>query len=242
LTTWSKGAYNPIIVDHKRLVKGVLQGAITLYRNFENLHEDKKQTILKACIQEFADKGYDKASTNSIIKEAAISKGILFHYFKNKRRLFLYIVDYCIQKMLAEFDKYPLTETRDIFQRLSELGVIKLKIAHEYPYIVKLFVEGLMNSPQDMRTEIEQKYVQASKESMPMFFKDIDYSRFRSGVEASKAIEIIMLFLGALGEKYLKDYKGKEQDLFENYDKIMAEYMEYLEILKYGMYDLELKN
>lgn len=213
-----------------------------MYRHFENLHEDKKQTILKACIHEFADKGYDKASTNSIIKEAAISKGILFHYFKNKQGLFLYILDYCIQKMLEEFDKYPLTETRDIFQRLSELGVIKLKIANDYPYIVKLFMEALLNSPQDMRTQIEQKYIQASRESMPMFFKDIDYSRFRRGVETSKAIEIIMLFLGALGEKYLKEYKGREQDMFQNYDKIMAEYVEYLEILKYGMYDLEFKN
>jgi len=45
-----------------------------------------------------------------------------------------------------------------------------------------------------------------------------------------------MLFLGALGEKYLNDFKGKEQELFQNYDKIMEEYNEYLEILKYGMY------
>lgn len=207
-----------------------------MYNSFENLNEDKKKNILDACIHEFADKGFDKASTNSIIKEAGISKGILFHYFKNKKSLFFYIVDHCVQKMIEEYKKYPLTETRDIFQRLSEVGVIKLKIAHDHPYIVKLFMEALASSPQDMRSEIEKKYIQVSKEFMLMFFEEIDYSMFRSGVEPSKAVQIIMLFLGALGEKYLKDFKGKEQELYQNYDKIMAEYMEYMEILKYGMY------
>lgn len=207
-----------------------------MYDNFESLKDEKKKNILDACIREFADKGYDKASTNAIIKEAGISKGILFHYFKNKKLLFLYIVDHCIQEMIEEYKKYPLTETLDIFQRLSELGVIKLKIAHDYPHIVKLFMGALATSPQDMRAEIEQKYLQVSKDVMPMFFEDIDYSMFRSGVDSSKAIQVMILFLEALSQKYLKDYKGKEDELFQNYDKIMDEFNEYLEILKYGMY------
>ncbi|AFQ45470.1 TetR/AcrR family transcriptional regulator [Desulfosporosinus meridiei] len=213
-----------------------------MYENFENLKEDKKKKILDACIFEFADKGYDKASTNAITNEAGISKGILFHYFKNKKALFNYVLDYCMQTMTEEFMKYPLTETKDIFQRFSELGVIKLKIAQEYPYIVKLFMEALVSPPEDMRSEIEKKYLQASKRYMTTFFKDIDYSKFRSGVEPSKAIEVITLFIGALGEKYLKDYKGKEHELFQDYDKIMAEYMGYMEILKYGMYSSDSTN
>ena len=213
-----------------------------MYNNFENLNEGKMKNILDACIHEFADKGYDKASTNTIIKEAGISKGILFHYFKSKKNLFFYIIDHCIQKLLEEYKKYPLTETRDIFQRLSELGVIKLKIAQTHPDLIRLFMEALEKAPQEMRSEIEKKYIQVSKEFMPMFFEDVDYSKFRRDVEPSKAIEIIMLFLGALGEKYLQNYKGKEKELFQNYDKILAEYNVYMEILMYGMYDPKLKN
>lgn len=207
-----------------------------MYGNFENLNEDKRKKILEVCIHEFAENGYDKASTNTIVKEAGISKGILFHYFNNKKGLFYYVLDYCMQAMTEEFMKYPLTETKDIFQRFGELGVIKLKIAQEYPYIVKLFMEALVSPPEDMRSEIEKKYLQASKEYIPTLFKDIDYSKFRAGVEPSKAIEMITLFIGALGEKYLKDYKGMEHEMFQDYDKIMAEYMEFMEILKYGMY------
>jgi TetR/AcrR family transcriptional regulator len=207
-----------------------------LYHNFENLNQDKKKLILDACIHEFAERGYEKASTNSIIKEAGISKGILFHYFKNKRSLFLYIVDYCIQIFLEEYNKYPLTETGDIFKRLIELGVIKLKIYQANPEISKIVLGTYVNSPEDIRTEIERKYRSLSNEYMAAVFQEIDLSKFREGVNTTKAIEILMLFLEALGERYIKDYQGKEQDLLQDFDKIMEEYREYMEILKYGMY------
>ncbi len=207
-----------------------------MYETFENLNQDKRETILEACIQEFAERGYEKASTNSMIREAGISKGILFHYFGNKRSLFLYIVDYCLQTIVEEYNKYSLTETRDIFKRLIELGVLKLKINHAYPEMSKILLEALLNSPEDMRLVIESKYSRFSKEYMPILFQDIDYSMFRKGVNTAKAIETLMLFIEALSQKYLKDYEGKQEDLLQDIDKIMDEYYEYMEILKYGMY------
>lgn len=207
-----------------------------MYSNFENLSEEKKKTILDACIHELAEKGYEQASTNTIVKEAGISKGILFHYFKNKRGLFLYVVDYCFRTLVEEYNQYPLQETRDIFQRLSEVGVIKLKLTHENPEMSKIIMEALVNSQEDIRSEIESKYRQLSNEYMSAFFQEIDNSKFRSGVNPAKAIEILMLFLKALGDKYVMNYQGKEQELLQSYDQLMEEYNEYMEILKYGMY------
>lgn len=64
---------------------------------FESLPAEKKKRILIAALKEFSEKGYEQASTNSIVKEAGISKGILFHYFKTKRDLYLYVVLYRIE-------------------------------------------------------------------------------------------------------------------------------------------------
>ncbi|MDP4127414.1 MAG: TetR/AcrR family transcriptional regulator [Bacillota bacterium] len=207
-----------------------------MYSNFENLSEDKKRTILEACIHEFAEKGYENSSTNTIVKEAGISKGILFHYFKNKKGLFLYVVDYCIRTIVEEYNKYPLVETGDIFQRLSELSVIKLKLTHANLEMSKMLMGAIGNSPEDIRSEVESRYSELSSEYMPAIFQKVDYSKFRSGVNPLKAIEILMLFLEALGDKYIKNYQGKEQDLLQNYDKLTEEYNEYMEILKHGMY------
>lgn len=207
-----------------------------MYHNFENLSEDKKQRILEVCILEFADKGYEKASTNAIIKDAQVSKGILFHYFGNKKSLYLYIVEYCIQFLITEYRKYPLQQSGDIFDRILELGMIKLKITHANPNISKLLVQAFMNTPEGIRSEIQDKYKQLSNEFLPSIFKDVDYSKFRNGVNPKKALEIVMLFLEALQEKYNKEYKGREQELLGDVDKIMEEYKEYIEVLKYGIY------
>ena len=209
-----------------------------MYHNFENLSEDKKQRILEVCILEFAEKGYEKASTNAIIKDAMVSKGILFHYFGNKKNLFLYVVEYCLQFLITEYRKYPLLKSGDIFDRLLELGMIKLKIYNTNPNISKVILQAFMNSPEGIREEIQDRYKQLSNEFVPSIFENIDFSKFRNGVNPKKALEIVILFLEALQEKYNKEYKGREQELLGDVDKIMEEYKEYIEVLKYGMYCL----
>ncbi|HWQ80520.1 MAG TPA: TetR/AcrR family transcriptional regulator, partial [Anaerovoracaceae bacterium] len=60
---------------------------------FEKLSESRQEQILQVCMEEFIEKGYDNASTNTIVKRLGISKGLLFLYFKNKKNLYLYIVE-----------------------------------------------------------------------------------------------------------------------------------------------------
>ncbi|RIL20144.1 TetR/AcrR family transcriptional regulator, partial [Staphylococcus gallinarum] len=42
---------------------------------FNNLKPAKQRTIVNAAVKEFVKSGYDKASTNEIVKHAQISKG-----------------------------------------------------------------------------------------------------------------------------------------------------------------------
>ena len=55
---------------------------------FLNQDDQRKDRILEAALIEFADKGYKKASTNTIVREAGVSKGLLFHYYKSKKDLY----------------------------------------------------------------------------------------------------------------------------------------------------------
>lgn len=60
---------------------------------FLELDKLKQDRIINAAMKEFALKGYKNASTNEIVKEAGISKGLLFHYFTNKKAYFyIYII------------------------------------------------------------------------------------------------------------------------------------------------------
>mgnify|MGYP002539826609 CR=1 FL=1 len=48
-----------------------------------------RQRILDAAMEEFSRNGYDGASLNTVCAEKGISKGIIYHYFKDKDELYL---------------------------------------------------------------------------------------------------------------------------------------------------------
>lgn len=60
---------------------------------FEKLDENKKNRIIEAAMNEFIKEGFNGASTNTIVKNAEISKGALFNYFENKENLYLYFLN-----------------------------------------------------------------------------------------------------------------------------------------------------
>lgn len=67
---------------------------------------DSRRKILDAAIAEFALRGYEAASTNRICQQADISKGLLFHYYKSKHRLFAEVIGQCVEDM-EEADPPP---------------------------------------------------------------------------------------------------------------------------------------
>ena len=58
-------------------------------------HNLSKQRILQAAMQEFSAKGYINASLNTVCSENGISKGIIYHYYKDKDELYLLCVSEC---------------------------------------------------------------------------------------------------------------------------------------------------
>ncbi|OEJ35185.1 TetR/AcrR family transcriptional regulator [Streptomyces subrutilus] len=56
-------------------------------------HQARRRHILNAATGLFAAKGYERTTTAEICKTAGISAGNLFHYFPNKRAIFLAVFD-----------------------------------------------------------------------------------------------------------------------------------------------------
>ena len=49
--------------------------------------ENRENDILFAAIKIFSEKGYNAATTSEIAKEAAVSEGTIFRYYKSKKDL-----------------------------------------------------------------------------------------------------------------------------------------------------------
>jgi AcrR family transcriptional regulator len=127
-----------------------------MFSKFLNLDNEKQNRILNAAIKEFAAKGYKNASTNEMVKEAEISKGLLFHYFKNKKELFLFLYDYCIDLAVNDFYNKINLEERDIIVRLRQISLTKLELRDKYPDIFNFILTAYMEDSREVKEELDK--------------------------------------------------------------------------------------
>jgi TetR/AcrR family transcriptional regulator len=55
---------------------------------WHSIPPDKRRAVVDAALEEFAGRGYEGASLNTVVRRAGISKGSLFTYFPSKAALF----------------------------------------------------------------------------------------------------------------------------------------------------------
>lgn len=206
-------------------------------KSFERLPKEKKEKIINICIEEFAKNGYQKASTNKIVERAGISKGILFHYFGNKKKIFLYVLDYVLDDFEKKTDKYiKKVNPRDIFDRLLKWSLMEIKFSSEYPVKYNFLVKAFISPPKELEDEIKIRYNQKYNKYLKVFMENIDTEKFRSDIDVNKAIEILFFSLGGITKKYTELYRGREDEILKDKNKLVIELEEYINILKLGFY------
>src|SRR6266478_2816119 len=55
--------------------------------------EDRREQIINAAIQVFAQKGFSKATNKDIAREAGITPGLIYYYFESKEDLLKMIIE-----------------------------------------------------------------------------------------------------------------------------------------------------
>lgn len=207
------------------------------YEVFENLPGDRKNKILDASLAEFSKNGYEGASTNEIVKKAGISKGILFHYFGNKKNLYLYVLDHTIDYSLKKFYSDNKEPPADLIDRIIFDAVKKVRIANEDPQVYAMLFNAFINTPESLKKDIELRYQKIYDNEIPKFMQNLDTSKFRSDIDANKAVEVILLMMEGLKSKYSNRFKTNPNEKDNDYlDKVFKEIMEYVDIVKKGIY------
>lgn len=209
-----------------------------MFESFENLSEEKRNRIIDVCIEEFAEHGYKKGSTNEITKKAGISKGILFHYFKNKKNLYLYIVDHVMNNFSKTlFNQIENMNSDDIFNVIKNVTLMKMKVFSQSPIVYEFMVNAFLSPPEEIEEDIKNRYFQIYNESFRILIQKLDTTNLKKDINEKKAIELLFIALDAIANKYIKEYKGREKDIIEEADKIIKEFDQYMYILKWGFYD-----
>lgn len=214
-----------------------------MYSAFEKLSEEKRLLIINVCVQEFAQNGYEKTSTDIITTKAGISKGILFHYFKNKKNLYLYIVDYVV-KFLTEKTLQTVKEVKstDFFDRIKELVLLKHHVTFEYFLESQLLMNVYSNPPIAVKAEVEQLFAKHIEKYGGAEINELYKTRLlneeslRDGITVEKITNMTLLILEQLVNKYINLYKIGQFDFLKNPEPLIKELDDYIDIIKNGVY------
>lgn len=122
---------------------------------FFDLNREKQDRMINAALRVFAQNGYRHASTDVIVKEAGISKGLLFHYFTNKAGLFAFLFDYSVKYMLFEFERLVPAKEQDYFIIHKDMQRAKLNVLRSYPYMNEFIEKSLGEEQLDLNELIE---------------------------------------------------------------------------------------
>jgi TetR/AcrR family transcriptional regulator len=208
-----------------------------MYENFQRIPQAEQQLILNACIEEFAQKGYEQASTNAIVQRAGIPKGTLFFFFGSKKDLYLYIIDQAVarytQMTLERQGELP----GDLFVRLLYLGRERMEFALNQPQLYKLFYNAFINSPEVIREELLKRSADYYKPSMQMLTAGLDRSHFKPMVDVDKVIDLIFLVLeGILSKSIPMLQKLQPADSLAFVEKLSDECRDYFAMIRQGVY------
>ncbi len=200
---------------------------------FFNIPEIKRENIISSCIDEFAEHGYEKSSTDRIIKKAGISKGGLYEYISTKEELFLFTVEHVYKKLYDyirnEINKQGEDLPGDILLRFNTVSSIAIDFYIGNPEYIKFISSTYRQHDQKLEESVRRIFME---QFMNIFGKidkdDLLYDRDR-------LIDLLIWLLAKTRDDFLHAM-GKKTSVKKLKNTYLENWNFYLSLLKTGIY------
>jgi TetR/AcrR family transcriptional regulator len=185
--------------------------------SFERLKKEKQEKIMHALIDEFANAGYDMASTNKVAKNAGIAKGSLFKYFGSKEHMFFHIADHVLSHYVEAVKSVIPLLPRDLLERFRTFQEKSIGMMGNNPAEYRFLMMVMKNSGEELR----KKWDPVTGEVFEQLIEGIDHSYLRIGVK--ELMKVIKWFDFAIDNEITAEaMKGiTMEDLKKMYKKKM---------------------
>jgi AcrR family transcriptional regulator len=195
----------------------------------------RRTALITAAISEFAGNGYLAASTNRIVQAAGVSKGLLFHYFGDKKGLYLEAVQTCIKELMRRFDERLGPTSTDLFERLRQYTLAKWSLVEEQPSTFAFLQEAMTDPPAELRADLQAATAEVAASTYRQLFQGIDTSAFRPGVTVEQAMHLLSWTFDGLGKQYTTLLRQQPLDLGSVRSVMFGEVDTYVALLRHGI-------
>ena len=108
---------------------------INMNERFFTLPKEKRLAIINAGYRVFSQNTYKKSPMSEIAAEAGISKSLLFHYFRNKKELYLFLLQKAAETTYKYLHEFCCFEQEGFFEIMRQGLKAKACLMRKYPYL-----------------------------------------------------------------------------------------------------------
>jgi len=206
-------------------------------QTFLNLPEEKRQAVVNAAIDEFADYGFEGSSINRIVANSGISKGSFYQYFEDKMDVFRHLMDLLANEKIEFFkDKHPPSTNLDTFEYFHWMVRTGMEFSSTCPRLVRavsrvLLVEGMYYGKNFA------EYHQMTVDSLAAMIKQaIKNGEVDPSVDVGLAVMIMDTWMNAITTYIMKEgLKQKDIIKWSRSAKTQETIDKMLYVMEYGL-------
>lgn len=181
---------------------------------FFDLKKEKQDRMINAALKVFAQHGYRRASTDDIVREAGISKGLLFHYFESKIGVYNFVYDYSVRYISLELKTAVNPKETNLFEILRQMEMGKMIAMRGYPYMQQFLNEAMHEDVSEALLAIEQKRTELT-ELYEQLLARADFSLLPSNVDAGKVIQMLDYTIKGLMTSRFRDASFQPEMMYD---------------------------
>ena len=150
---------------------------------FFSLPQEKQQAIINAGYRVFSQNAYKNSPMSEIAAEAGISKSLLFHYFRNKRELYLFLWDQCAKMTVDVLTRYGCDERRELFASMERGLRAKADLIRQYPDMAAFTIRAFYEKDQEVCAAVQESYHRYFNLKADEVRVDLDPAQFIPGLD-----------------------------------------------------------
>lgn len=203
---------------------------------FFNLPTERQDLIRNSAMVEFGEGSFKKTSADSIARRAGVSKGLLFHYFKDKRELYLYLFQYAIDECMELFNKHILKASyfgeTDFILTLEMGHKVKMDMVRRHPGLFRFVMRAYYEHDSVLTPKLRKKLADVLEEATASFLSRMDLYKFKDGVDPRAVVRLLTL----ASEGMLAETGAYTP---EEINRLFLEYKKYADMLRRHLYKEE---
>lgn len=171
---------------------------------FFDLKQEKQDRMVNAALKIFATNGYLHASTDDIVKEARISKGLLFHYFDSKIGVYSFVYDYAVRYISLELSSAIDPGETSFFEILRQMEAAKMQVLKSYPYMFMFIYSCKKENITEAILAVESSK-SILEDNLNTILSRVDQTFLNSRIHAKEHMKMLSYTIEGIMEASLRD-------------------------------------